>query len=209
MQAQRPAGIAARTGLITGLFVGVLSLPVITISGVTGRVGLRLLFLAVALVAFAIAGYLATRHSGLLRSGVGAGALAAAVAMFIAICFGTVIVALMTPYALLGAGRGIRIRRMPLARLAFIRLFLQTLLILGAGVLGGFLGGLLGRLGRPRQPAAPQFAPSGPAPQFAPGGFTAPFTPAGNAVTPGGFPSQPAYPPTPYDPDAPTTVDPS
>ena len=32
MQAQRPAGVAARAGLITGLFVGILSLPVLTLS---------------------------------------------------------------------------------------------------------------------------------------------------------------------------------
>ncbi len=193
MQAQRPVGIAARTGLITGLFVGVLSLPVITISGITGGVGLRLLFLAVALVAFAIAGFLATRQSGLLRSGVGAGALAAVVAMFIAICFGIVIVALLAPYRALGVGRGVRIRRVPLARLEVLRLFAQTLSILGAGLLGGFLGGLLVRLTRPRQPAAPLYTPP-PAAQFAP-------TPP---------PAAPYYPPSPsYDPNAPTTINPS
>ena len=97
MQAQRPAGVAARAGLITGLFVGILSLPVITLSRLTSGAGLSLLFLIVALVAFAIAGYIATRRSGLLRSGVGAGALAALIAIFIAICLGVVIVALLAP----------------------------------------------------------------------------------------------------------------
>ncbi len=201
MQAQRPAGVAARAGLVTGLFVGILSLPVITISGITGGLDLRLLFLIIALVAFALAGYLATRRSGLLLSGVGAGALAAAVAMFIAICIGSVIVALLAPYTLLGFGRGLRIRRVPLARLALLRLFLQTLYILGVGLLGGFLGALLARLTRPRRPAGPQFAPGAPPYNPPP---TAQFDPPpAEPVAPAAAPYYPPAPP--YDPDAPTT----
>jgi hypothetical protein len=211
MQAQRPAGIAARTGLITGLFVGVLSLPVITISGVTGGRGLLVLFLLVAFVAFAIAGYLATRRSGLVRSGVGAGTLAAAVAVFIALCLGVVIVALLAPHAALGGGRGGRLRPLPLVRTAIVRLFTGGFFMLAAGALGGLIGGLLGRLGRPRS------APGGDAPGSGARPFTpAPtpaFSPPGGGYTPGdSSPTtpQPYYPLAPaYDGDAPTIVSPS
>ncbi len=146
MQAQRPAGVAARAGLITGLFVGILSLPVITLSRLTSGAGLSLLFLIVALVAFAIAGYIATRRSGLLRSGVGAGALAALIAIFIAICLGVVIVALLAPRVALvtqapfggapaGGGRGFGgrgvsnpgLRAFPRVRTAIVSLILAPL----------------------------------------------------------------------------------
>lgn len=222
MQAQRPAGVAARAGLITGLFVGILSLPVITLSRLTSGAGLGLLFLIVALVAFAIAGYIATRRSGLLRSGVGAGALAALIAIFIAICLGVVIVALLAPRVALVAqaplggrgfgGRGVPnpgVRSFPRVRAAIVSLFLAPLLLMGTGVLGGFLGALLARLGRPRQPVAPQFAPAGFAPQFTapPAAPAAPFAPAAPNYpsNPGGATPPPYYPPTPpYDPNAPT-----
>ena len=226
MQAQRPAGVAARAGLITGLFVGILSLPVITLSRLTSGAGLGLLFLIVALVAFGIAGYIATRRSGLLRSGVGAGALAALIAIFIAICLGVVIVALLAPRVALvaqapfggpmagadladAAYRTLGLRAFPRVRTAIVSLFLAPLLLMGTGVLGGFLGALLARLGRPRQPVAPQFAPAGFAPQFTPppAAPVAPFAPAAPNYpsNPGGATPPPYYPPTPpYDPNAPT-----
>lgn len=206
MQAQRPAGIAARAGLITGFFVGVLSLPVITINGVTGGRGLFLLFLLIAFIAFAIAGYLAARRSGRIRSGLGAGALAAGIAMFIAICCGIVIVTLLASRAPLAPGR---VRVVPLARQAILRLVIGSLVIFGVGTVGGFVGGLLGRLSRPRAAfgsgaagAAPPFTPP-PAPAFIPLGG---YTPGDSSTTT----PQPYYPLAPaYDGDAPTVVNPS
>lgn len=199
MRAQRPAGIATRAGLMTGLFIGVLSLPVITISGVIRLLGLRLLFLAVACVAFAIAGYLATRRSGRLRSGVGAGALAAVVAVFIALCCGVVIVTALTPSLLTGAvARGARIRRGALEFFLLARLAAQALYMLGAGAVSGLIGGALGRLGRPQL----QYAPATP---VAPTGEV-----AGAAYQAGSFAPHPVYPPAaPYDSDAPTIITPS
>lgn len=205
MQAQRPAGIAARAGLITGLFVGILSLPFIALSRFAGAAGLGLIFLVIALIACAIAGFLATRRSGLLRSGVGAGALAAFITLFIATCLGIAIIALLAPHvalAPLGGGRGgfgalrpgIRVLR---PRFAALLIYLFTsALVMGAGVGGGFLGGLLARLTHPRQPAAPQFSPQ-------------PYSPASasNAPTDVNSPSpMPYYPPPPiFDAEAPTT----
>lgn len=199
MRAQRPAGIATRAGLMTGLFIGVLSLPVITISGVVRLLGLRLLFFVVACVAFAIAGYLATRRSGRLRSGVGAGALAAVVAVFIALCCGVVIVAALTPSLLTGAvSRGPRIRRGALELFLLARLAWQALYMLGAGAVSGLIGGALGRLGRPQ----PQFASATP--------FTPTGEAAGAAYQAGSSAPQPIYPSaTPYDSDAPTIITPT
>ncbi len=220
MQAQRPAGIAARAGLITGLFAGILSLPFITLSRIFRAPGLGLLFLFIALIAFAIAGYLAARRSGLVRSGVGAGALAAFITLFIAFCFGVVIIVLLTPRLALvtqaplgggpfGGGRGVPnpgIRPLLRLRSALSALFLGSLLIMGAGVGGGFLGWLLARLTLPRQPATPQFSPGAPvAPQFTP----QPYAPASgsNAPTDLNNPSAPPYYPPPpiFDAEAPTT----
>ena len=211
MQAQRPAGIAARAGLITGLFIGILSLPVITISGVTGGRGLLLLFLLIAFGAFAIAGYLSGRRSGRVLSGVGAGTLAAAVAVFIALCVGVVIVALLAPHAALGGVRGGRLRPLPLVRTAIARLFTGGFFMLGAGALGGLIGGLLSRLGRPRS-APGSGAPGGGERPFAPQPAPA-FPPPGGGYTPGDSrPStpRPYYPLAPaYDADAPTVVNPT
>lgn len=224
MQAQ-PTSVATRNGVIAGVILGILSLPVITLSE-AGRVaalggGLRLLFLLVALVVFAVAGFTASRRNGLLRSGVWAGFLAALITTFIAVCLGVVILTLMAPsLGLVGAAaarRGGRVGPAALVRLAFVRLFLSGLALLLGGLLAGLIGGLLGRIGRPRgaaaqaapyaaYPGGPQtqaYAPPPPAQGYA-GGYTPP--PAdyagGYAPTP-----QPYYPPTtPYDSDAPTTV---
>jgi hypothetical protein len=216
-----PAGVATRVGLITGLFIGVLSLPFITLMRLSGAPGLGALFLLIALVAYAIAGFLATRRSGLLRSGVGSGALAAAITLFIAICLGIVILALLAPRLALGLPippalvHGVR---GPLARAAARRVvgvagftIIASLLIMGLGLLGGFLGGLFGRLGRRRPPVSPTYSAPSPAPQFTPSAM--PVTP----VTPG-VPFAPSYPPdpaaapyaqpAPYDPgDTPTVTD--
>lgn len=222
-----PAGVATRVGLITGLFIGVLSLPFITLMRLSGAPGLGALFLLIALVAYAIAGYLATRRSGLLRSGVGAGALAATITLFIAICLGIVILALLAPRLALGLPippalvHGVR---GPLARAATRRVIgaagftiIASLLIMGLGLLGGFLGGLFGRLGRPRQPVSPTYSAPSPAPQFTPSAMPGTL---GTPGTPGtsGVPFAPSYPPdpaaapyaqpAPYDPgDTPTVMD--
>lgn len=210
MQSQRPTGVAARAGLITGLFVGILSLPVITLSvtlaavrRAAGGSALGFFFLIAALIAFAVAGYIATRHSGLLRSGTGAGALASLVATFVAVCLGTVIIILLAsrvaaiaPLAR-GGGRVVAIA----LRQIISRSIVSGILLLGAGPLGGFIGALLGRLGRPAQPNAPAFTAGGPVvPPFTPQA-AAPFAPPpayGAPVTPTS-PTIPSNPPQPYN----------
>jgi hypothetical protein len=221
MQVQRPAGIAARTGLITGLFIGVLSLPIFALSGVTSLIGVGLIFIAVALVAFGVASYTATRHSGQIRSGVGAGVLAALIAIFIVLCFGVTIAALLARAFPLGSGgRGPHLRRPGLEVTLLDHLLPLALIILVAGLIGGFIGALLGRIGRPRGQASTtqgrDFTPTGGAPEFAPPPpvtRAAGYPPAPDAYTPGemdGAQPQPYYPPVaPYDNEAPTTITPS
>lgn len=217
MQAAPPAGVATRAGLITGLFAGILSLPFITLMRLSGAPGLGFFFLFIALVAYMIAGSIATRRSGLLRSGVGAGALAAAITLFIAICLGIVILALLSPRLAQGlptaAGVAGRAHR-PLARALTRRGAVLWLAVIGSlnvmalGVIGGFLGGLLGRIGRQRQAAAPSSAQADPTQQFA--ASAPPFT--ANAA-PSTYPSDPnaaSYfpPPIPHpnDPNMTPTV---
>lgn len=197
MAVQRSAGVAAQAGFITGFFVGILSLPLITLSvslGVFRRAfggsGLFFFFLLAALIAFAIAGYVATRRSGLLRSGVGAGALASAIATFIAVSLGIVIITLLVarlaPAAALSGRIGSGALRAGL-RMIIVRSIIGSALLLVAGPLSGMIGGALGRAGAPTQPFAP--GPSAP-PSYrtpvytspvptAPGysGSTAPITP--------------------------------
>ena len=202
MQAAPPAGIATRAGLITGLFVGVLSLPVITLTRLSGAPGLSLFFLLIALVAYIIAGSIATRRSGLLRSGVGAGALAAAITLFLAICLGIVILAALSPRlavnfppaGVAGHARGLLVRRALVGGT-----LIASLILMALGVAGGFIGGMLGRIGRPRQPLAPPYTSASPAPQFAASAVTAPTYPsAPNAA--------PFFPPPIYDPSPTPTV---
>lgn len=212
MRSQRPAGIAARTGLITGLFAGVLSLPVIALSAVmrfTGgpRMFLWMFFLAVALVAFAVAGFISTRHSGLLRSGTGAGSVAALVATFIAICLGLVIVILLSAHNPIGAlGVPGRLRKENVGALRFTPFrdsVIALLLLVATGPLGGFIGGLLGRLNRPARPSVAQVAPQ-PGPQpFQP---QAPLTSPAYAgpITPNS-PTIPSIPPQPFDLSSPSS----
>lgn len=223
MQAQ-PSSVATRNGVIAGVLIGVLSLPVIALSAV-GRVaglggGLRLLFLLAALVAFAVAGFSASRHNGLLRSGVWAGALAGLITAFIGLCLGVVILTLLAPYAVVVAAHmtvHAPARRQlvaGIARLAFVRLFLGALLLAACGLVAGLVGGLLGRIGRPRG-AGGQGAPyvaSPPPPQ--PQGYASPMPGAQAGVyTPA--PQTPQFPPEPtayyptavaYDDSAPTTI---
>ena len=231
-----PSGVATRPGLITGLFIGVLSLPILTLLRLSGAAGLGALCLLMALVAYAVAGYLASRRSGLVRSGVGAGALAAAITLFIAICLGIVILALLQPRLALGlpatasgalrgpAGRALLARRATLFGFTVV----ASLFTMGIGLLGGFLGGLLGRLSHPRPALAapiaapftpryqapPQYAPNptpvAPVAPVAPG---APFAPPPPAPAPApSYPTDPGPPPY-YQPssyaeaDTPTVAD--
>ncbi|HEX9036495.1 MAG TPA: hypothetical protein VF808_05840 [Ktedonobacterales bacterium] len=220
MRATPPAGVAARAGLITGLFVGILSLPFISLARFAGGRGLGLFFLLIALIAYAVAGFIATRRSGLLRSGVGAGALAAVITVFIAICLGIAILGLMAPRLMMAlsgdpvisgrphlpAARGL-LRRGALLWLAA----LYGLIMLAVGAFGGFIGGLLGRVGRPQSPAAFPYA-AAPTPS----GVAAPYTPGGQAAGTQSYDAAPGpapyFPPPIYHPDAPapeapTTVD--
>jgi len=224
MMQARPSSIATRNGVIAGAILGILSLPVITFSAI-GRLlnrlsGLPLLFLLVAVVVFAVAGFSATRRNGLLRSAVWAGFLAGLVTAFLAVCLGTVILTLLAPYALIAprvavgvrAGRSVAV----LARTVVFRLLLDGLALLAIGAVAGFIGGLLGRIGRPRGasgPGAPYTAQ--PASPFGgqPQGF-APPPPPMQAYAPSYTPApqappmpQPYYPTAqPYDDSAPTTV---
>ncbi len=221
MQAQ-PSSVATRNGVIAGVLIGVLSLPVVALSAV-GRVaglggGLRLLFLLAARVAFAVAGFSASRRNGLLRSGVWAGALAGLITAFIALCLGVVILTLLAPYAIVVTTHALAGRRLvaTITRLAFVRLFLGALLLATCGLVAGLVGGLLGRIGRPRGPGG-QGAPYVASPPPPPQGYTPPM-PNAQAYTAGTYmptPQTPYTPPTPtpyyptavaYDDSAPTTI---
>ena len=221
MQAQ-PSSVATRNGVIAGVLIGVLSLPVVALSAV-GRVaglggGLRLLFLLAALVAFAVAGFSASRRNGLLRSGVWAGALAGLITAFIALCLGVVILTLLAPYAIVVTTHALAGRRLvaTITRLAFVRLFLGALLLAACGLVAGLVGGLLGRIGRPRGPGG-QGAPYVASPPPPPQGYTPPM-PNAQAYAAGVYtpaPQTPQFPPTPtsyyptgvaYDDSAPTTI---
>lgn len=224
MQAQ-PSSIATRNGVIAGVLIGMLSLPVIALNAV-GRAagvggGLLLLFLLAALVAFAVAGFSASRRNGLLRSGVWAGALAGLITAFIALCLGVVILTLLAPYAVLVATHvTVRVpagRRLVagIVRLAFVRLILGALLLAACGLIAGLVGGLLGRIGRPHD-AGGQRAPyvASPPPPSQPQGYAPPMPNARAGVyTPA--PQTPQFPPAPtayyptgvaYDDSAPTTI---
>lgn len=219
IQAQ-PSSVATRNGVIAGVILGILSLPVITFSAI-GRLlnrlsGLPLLFLLVALVVFAIAGFSAARRNGLLRSAVWAGFLAGLITAFIAVCLGVVILTLMAPYALVAprvapgprAGRALVAT---LARTVLLRLIAAGLALLALGAGAGLIGGLLGRIGRPRGaggPGAPYAADAyGPQPQgFAPPPMQA-YAPSYTPTPQAGPTPQPYYPTAlPYDDSAPTTV---
>jgi hypothetical protein len=123
-----------------------------------GGSGLFFFFLLAALIAFAIAGYVATRRSGLLRSGVGAGALASAIATFIAVSLGIVIITLLVarlaPAAALSGRVGSGALRVGL-RMIVVRGVIGSALLLVAGPLAGLIGGALGRAGAPTQSLAP------------------------------------------------------
>lgn len=219
MSAQ-PSSAATRNGVVAGVILGILSLPIITVSAAAGAVGARnglaFIFLLIALVVFAIAGFSASRRNGLLRSGVWAGFLAALITTFIAVCLGIVIVTLLTP-SLLGAAPVVRrVGRLALVtRLALVRLTLGGLVLLLGGLLAGLVGGLLGRIGwrggtdGGRGQAAAYVASDASAQAFtAPTTPTPPYAqpytpPMGQAIA-----TPPAYYPqaTPYDDSAPTTV---
>lgn len=220
MMSARPSSIATRNGVIAGIILGILSLPIITVSAasrvVGPRNGLIFIFLLIALVVFAVAGYSASRRNGLLRSGVWAGFLAALITTFIAVCLGIVIVTLLAPSLLAAAPVARRVARpvgrLALAtRLAFLRLTLGGLILLVGGLVAGLIGGLLGRIGwrGGRDQGAPYVAseanaqafsaPTTPTPPYA-----QPYTPpmAQSIATPPAY-----YPPAvPYDDSAPTTV---
>ena len=231
MQAQ-PSSVATRNGVIAGILLGILSLPVITLSVIgrvaSARVALPALFLLIALVVFAIAGFSAARRNGLIRSGVWAGFLAALLTAFVGFCLGVVIVTLLSPYVILAAPNLPAARRaghIALAvRLVITRLGLGALILLASGAIAGTLGGLLGRIGRPRASdgLGAAYTTSGPTPPPAQGyAPAAPFSPPAQGYAPPAqipadayMPSQPPasppplYYPTPnaYENDAPTTV---
>lgn len=159
MQSQASGG-AMRAGMIAGVLVGVLGLPIIALSVAGNAIGapiglLRVGFLVVAIVAFAAAGFTASKRSGLLRSGAGAGTLGALLAAFIVICVGAVIVILSGPHAVTAAhtsraaGRALRL----LMRAAIARLVVEGLVTLGCGLVAGFVGAALGLLAHPRSSA--------------------------------------------------------
>lgn len=217
VQAQ-PASVATRNGVIAGVILGILSLPVITFSAI-GRLvnrlsGLPLLFLLVALVVFAVAGFSAARRNGLLRSAAWAGFLAGLITAFIGICLGVVILTLMAPYVLALAPRVASRPRAgralvtALARAGVLRLIVDGLALLAIGAVAGLIGGLLGRIGRPHNTSGPSASfvapPVGAQPQaYAPPPPAQPQTPAGvYTQTP-----TPFYPTAaPYDDSAPTTI---
>lgn len=231
--AVRPASVATRYGAIAGMALGILSLPAIALSAIGRTAGgaLGVLFLLMALVVCAVAGFAASRHNGLIRSGVWAGFLAALITLFIALCLGTVIVILLAPYTVLLA-HAARPAARPVARAALSRLvigraILGGLALLLAGLIGGLVGGALGRLGYPHgrtgpggtgapyvaNPAAPTRAyatPMAPPPpsqgyETSPSagyGMGHPPMPPAN-TPPLYYPAAPAA--TPFDPDIPTT----
>lgn len=167
MQSQA-SGSATRAGMIAGALVGMCSLPIIALSAIGGigaPIGLmRIGFLVVAAIAFAAVGFIASRRSGLTRSGAWAGFLGGLLAAFIMICMGVVIVLLLAPHvAPLGhapraSGRALRL----LVRVAFVRLVIEGLVTLGCGVVAGFIGGALGRQAHPHSPAPAGYADAQP-----------------------------------------------
>jgi len=233
----RVSSVATRNGVIAGVILGLLSLPVITLSAVTrlrgAGAGLSLLFLIVALVVLAVAGFVASRRNGLLRSGVWAGFLGGLITAFILVCVGVVILTLLAPYALLAAGAARRAGRLAAlaGRTAIARLIVSGLIVTLGGLIAGLIGGALGRIGRPGAASAAANVPgsgrmpptvgdpgepqarsytTAPAQSFQQSfqqSYAMPQGPAG-AYTPAPTPTpQPYYPPSaPYDSDAPTTV---
>ncbi len=159
MQSQASGG-ALRAGMIAGILVGIMSLPIVALSVAGNAIGapiglLRVGFLVVATVAFVVAGFTASKRSGLMRSGVWAGTLGALLSAFILICVGAVIVILSGPHAAAvahasrAAGRALRV----LMRVAIGRLVIAGLITLGCGLVAGLIGGALGRLTHPRSSA--------------------------------------------------------
>lgn len=218
MMRSQPSSVATRNGVIAGIALGILSLPVITLSVIERVVGLGgglpALFLLSALVVFAVAGFSASRYSGLARSGVWAGFLAALIATFIAICLGVVIVALLTSNAAVvapAARHGAAGRLALGVRLAIVRLALGGLILLAGGLVAGLIGGLLGRIGRPHgghAHGAPYLASDSAAQTQV---YAAPTSPAQSYMadyTPAPPSAPPLYTPTapPYDESAPTIV---
>lgn len=220
--AHRPRSVATRNGVIAGLVMGVLSLPDIALNAIgrTGGGALGIVFILIALIVFALVGFLASRHDGLIRSGVWAGFLGALITTFIALCVGTVIIILLTPTTLLlahAAHPGAHpAARAALGRVIVGRALLGSLELLLAGLIGGLIGGVLGRLTHPREdgglgmhgapyvgdPAAPTrqytappLSPSAPAQ-----GYTAS---GGGAYTPSYPPAPPVNTPAVYYPPAP------
>jgi hypothetical protein len=227
-QSSRPASIATRNGVTAGILVGILSLPVVALSaagrsaGIGGGVEalLRLVLLAFAVVTFATLAFLASRRSGLLRSGVWVGLLGALLAAFIAICLGVVIVTLIgsqAPAVLPAARHATHAARAAslLVRGAILRLFLGGLIMLLAGLVAGLIGGALGRIGRPRAASADgdmraPYVANPDATQTH--NYSAPTPPMPPSAPPaqsyaGVYTPQPSYPTAPaYDDSAPTVV---
>ncbi len=218
----QPSSVATRNGVIAGVALGILSLPVITLSVIERAVGLGgglpILFLLIALVVFAAAGFSASRHSGLARSGVWAGFLAALITTFIAICLGVVILALLASNAAVvapaarRAGHGAAGHLALDVRLAIVRLALGGLILLVSGLVAGLIGGLLGRIGRRgggRRQGAPYSASATPTQVYATPTPSAQSYMAGYTPPPGApLNAPPLYTPTapPYDESAPTIV---
>lgn len=226
MVSAQPSSVATRNGVIAGVILGILCLPIITVSAARAalgpRNGLAIIFLLVALVVFAVVGFSASRRNGLLRSGVWAGFLAALITTFIAVCLGIVIVTLLAPSlqaAAPAARRGVALRMSRLtltARLALVRLTLGGLILLVGGLVAGLVGGLLGRIGRRgggggqaaahvanganAQMFSASTTPTPPHPQP----YAQPFTPPMEQS----YATPPAYYPAaaPFDDSAPTTV---
>ncbi|HEY8325926.1 MAG: hypothetical protein ACHQ1E_05820 [Ktedonobacterales bacterium] len=231
--ATRPSSVATRYGAIAGVALGILSLPDIALSAIGRTAGgaLGVLFVLVALVVCAVAGFAASRHNGLFRSGVWAGFLAALITTFIALCLGTVIVILLAPYTLQLAHAAHPAAhlaaRTELSRVVIGRAILGGLETLLAGLVGGLIGGALGRLAHPRGHAGPggMGAPSAANPAAPTRAYATPMAPPPSAqgyeTTPsagyamGNPPMPPAntpplyYPAAPaapsLDPDTPTT----
>ncbi|HEX8732561.1 MAG TPA: hypothetical protein VF725_10945 [Ktedonobacterales bacterium] len=226
----RPSSVATRNGVIAGVMLGILSLPILTISAVGRALGrltpLPTLFLLLAVIVFVVVGFLATRRAGLLRSGVWSGFLAGLITAFIAVCLGIVILTLLAPIAqvapLRRGGRGVGAL---LARVVILRLLLAGLVVMVVGAIAGLLGGALGLLGRPggTPPASGAgYAPLPSTPPIPPN-MPHPPTPQPDAYTPA--PAQPYADPyhtpamgatptpyyrvaTPYEDDTPTVFHP-
>ncbi len=150
------SGAAARQGFLYGAILGILSLPVIALvtlsrlGGVGGGQTLLIGFAVIAIILTFMAGLVASRRTGRLSSGVGAGLLAGALAGFIAVCLGTVIIILLAPYIDLRAARIIRLtgRRGPGLIADILRLFYGGVILAVIGLIMGTLGGLIGRIRR-------------------------------------------------------------